>query len=306
MTRAALDGAQVDELLVFLAIVEAGSFVAAGRSMGLSRSAAGKSLARLEARCGARLLNRTTRALSLTEPGRRLYARGLALRDALDDVGSEMSAGDGEPRGQIRVSAPDALGRRIVLPVVRRFLETWPEVQVEMSLTDRVAELVSEGVDLAVRIGVGAPNAGVICRTLRREPLVLCASPDYVARTIPPTRVEHLSRHDLLIHTSQGTRLTWHLQETEGTWVRVTGRSRLRLDSAEALREAALAGLGLVLLPRSVVADDLEMGRLRRVLPDCDAGAVEIMALYPQRRLLDPKVRHLVDMLAAELATRGP
>ncbi|QPM90542.1 LysR family transcriptional regulator [Pseudooceanicola algae] len=302
MNRPALSGTQVDEMLTFLAVVEAGSFVAAGRSLGLSRSAAGKAIARLESHCGARLLNRTTRTLSLTEDGRRVLAHALTLRGALEAVGSDITTGGGDPRGELRISAPDALGRRLILPIVGRFLKQWPQVQVEMSLSDRITDMVSDGADLAIRIRVSTPNPGLICRTLRKEPLVLCASPEYLDRTEAPTRVEHLSRHDLLIHTSQTRRLTWKVQESDGTWVRVTGRSRLRLDSGEALREAALSGLGVALLPTSVVHGDLDAGQLRRVLPDHDAGSVEIVALYPHKRLLDGKVRHFVDMLAADLA----
>lgn len=302
MNRAALNGARVDEILIFLAIVETGSFVSGSRSMGLSRSAAGKALSRLEAHCGARLLNRTSRAMSLTEEGQRLYAQGVDLRNTLDAVGSQFAGDGGDPRGELRISAPDALGRRLVLPVVKRFLEKWPEVQVEMSLSDGVTDLVSEGADVAVRIGVRMPNPGLICRTLRQEPLVLCASPAYLSRTSLPTRVEHLSRHDLLFHASQGTRQSWHLKEADGTWVRASGRSRLRLDSGEALREAALADLGVALLPECIVRGDLADGRLQMVLPQRHTGSVEIMALYPHKRMLESKVRHFVDMLAADLA----
>lgn len=302
MTRAALNGTRVDEILTFLAIVETGSFVSGSRSMGLSRSAAGKALARLEAHCGARLLNRTSRALNLTEEGRRLYAQGVDLRSTLDAVGTQFAGDGGEPRGELRISAPDALGRRLVLPVVSRFLAKWSEVQVEMSLSDGVTDLVSDGADLAVRIGVRMPNPGLICRTLRQEPLVLCASPTYLSRTTRPTRVEHLSQHDLLFHASQNTRQSWQLKEADGTWVRASGRSRLRLDSGEALREAALADLGVALLPESIVQGDLADGRLQKVLPRRNTGSVEIMALYPHKRMLEAKVRHFVDMLAADLA----
>ncbi|SFQ67259.1 DNA-binding transcriptional regulator, LysR family [Roseivivax halotolerans] len=225
-----------------------------------------------------------------------------ALGRSLDAVGAQFRGNGGDPRGDLRISAPDALGRRLVLPVVKRFLEKWPEVQVEMSLSDGVTDLVSDGADLAVRIGVSMPNPGLICRTLRQEPLVLCASPTYLSRTNLPTRVEHLSRHALLFHTSQNTRQNWHLKEADGTWVRASGRSRLRLDSGEALREAALADLGVALLPKCIVQGDLADGRLQRVLPEGDTGSVEIMALYPHKRMLEAKVRHFVDMLAADLA----
>ncbi len=185
---------------------------------------------------------------------------------------------------------------------MKRFLESWLEGQVEMSPSDGVTDLVSDGADLAVRIGVRMPNPGLICQTLRQEPLVLCTSPAYLSRTTAPTRVEHLSRHDLLIHASQNMRQTWRLKEVDGTLVRASRRSRLRLDPGESLREAALADLGVAPLPKRIVQGDFADGRLRRVLPERNTGSVEIMALYPHKRLLEAKVRNFVDLDAADLA----
>lgn len=296
-----MTGAEVNDLLVFIDVVEAGSFVAAAHRHGLSRSAPGKAVARLEARFGTRLLNRTTRALSLTDAGRTLLDHALAVRAALDAADASIVRSTGEPRGQLRIAAPDAVGRRLILPAVRQFLDRWPLVQVEMSLSDRVSDIVAEGFDLAIRLGVTDPSPGLISRTLRREKLVLCASPDYLEIKGPPASVEGLSRHDLLVHSQQGQHMTWRLQDGDGTHMRVSGRTRLRLDNAEALREAALAGMGVTLLPEVIVQPDIEAGRLIRLLPRAGTGSVQILAIYPHRRLLDANVRGFIDHLAAGL-----
>ncbi len=294
-------GSKVNDILVFLSVVEAGSFVAGGRSFGLSRSAAGKAIARLEKGYGARLLNRTTRSLDLTEEGRQLYDRALGIRDAIAEADASVTGTAGSPGGTLRLAAPDALGRRLVLPTVHRFLNTWPGTKVTMSLSDRVDNLVDTGFDLAIRVGATSPDTSFISRVVWKDKPVLCASPAYLDRCGRPTAVEHLTRHDLLRFSSRGQRQGWRLREDNGPWVRAQGQVRLSLDSAEALREAAQHGAGIALLPSLLVSDDLEDGRLERVLPGIDCGEVPIVALYPHKRMLEPRVRRFIDLLVDDL-----
>ncbi len=294
-------GSKVNDILVFLSVVESGSFVAGGKAFGLSRSTAGKAIARLEDGYGARLLNRTTRALDLTEEGQRLYEHGLAIRAAIEDVDNSIAGNRGVPRGTLRVTAPDALGRRLLLPTVRRFLERWPETQIEMSFSDRVDNIIEKGFDLAIRIGVRSPDQSFITRTLLVDVALLCAAPAYFSGSDRPLTAEQLGVHELLQFASRGDRQGWYLKEVDGSWARVQGRVRLRLDSAEALREAALAGLGIALLPRLLVSTDMADGRLEHVLPQVDFGTVPIIALYPHKRLLEPRVRRFIDMLNDDL-----
>lgn len=292
----------VDDILVFMAVVEAGSFVRGGKACGLSRSAAGKAVARLEERAGTRLLNRTTRALDLTDEGQRLYAHGEAIRAAVDAADASMVKAPGVPRGTLRITAPDALGRRLLLPTVARFLARWSEVQIELSFSDRVDSLVAEGFDLAIRIGVNSPDAGLYARTLLHDEAVLCAAPSYFAHRARPATADQLGLHDLLMFASRGERQAWRLEEPDGTSSRAQGRARLRMDSAEGLRDAAMAGLGIALLPRLVVGSELDDGRLERVLPHVKAGRVPVMALYPHQRLLEPRARYFIDQLVDDLA----
>lgn len=292
---------KVNDILVFLSVVETGSFASAGRAFGLSRSTAGKAVSRLEERYGLRLLNRTTRAISMTEEGQRLYKQGLAIQAAIADADLSMAGGEGIPRGTLRIAAPDALGRRLLMPVVRQFQQDWPEVRFEISFSDTLRHIIKEGFDLAVRIGVTSPDTSLISRTLMTDRPVLCASPSYLAGRETPSRIDHLSTHDLLQFSSVGQRQVWVLQDATEFWSNAPGQVTLRLDNAEALREAALAGMGIALLPSILVKDDLAAGALVRILPDVATGEVPIVALYPHKRFLEPRVRRFIDMLAANM-----
>ena len=292
---------KVNDILVFLSVVETGSFASAGRAFGLSRSTAGKAVSRLEDRYGLRLLNRTTRAISMTEEGQRLYKQGLAIQTAIADADMSMAGGEGIPKGTLRIAAPDALGRRLLMPVVRQFQQDWPEVRFEISFSDTLRHIIKDGFDLAVRIGVTSPDTSLISRTLMTDRPVLCASPSYLEGRKTPSRIDHLSTHDLLQFSSVGQRQVWVLQDATEFWSNAPGQVTLRLDNAEALREAALAGMGIALLPSILVKDDLAAGALVRILPDVATGEVPIVALYPHKRFLEPRVRRFIDMLAANM-----
>lgn len=297
-----MDSTDVNDILTFMSVVDTGSFVAGGKARGLSRSAAGKAVTRLEKRYSVRLLNRTTRALGLTEDGQGLYEHGRLILAAMETAERGIGSGAGSPRGVLRLTVPDAFGRRHVLPVAHRYLAAWPDVQLEMSFSDQVSSLVEEGFDLAIRIGVTDPSPGLVIRTLMRDELMLCAAPSYLTRKGEPASVEHLTRHDLLSHARHNARLNWRLQEPDGTHMVAQGHSRLRLDSGEALREAALAGMGIALLPAFLVDEDIAAGRLHRLLATASAGSIPVIALYPHKRHLEAKVRQFIDMLAAALA----
>jgi DNA-binding transcriptional LysR family regulator len=171
----------LNEILIFMAVVDEGSFIAGGQAMGLTRSAAGKAVARLEDRLGVRLLNRSTRALSLSDEGRVFYERGLQILAAVDDAEASVAARPGTPRGLLRLTVPDAFGRLVVLPLLKKYLQAWPETQVEVSFTDRQADIVEEGFDLAVRIGEAPPDTRLVSRVIAKYKAVLCASPSYIA-----------------------------------------------------------------------------------------------------------------------------
>ncbi len=298
--------ANLNEILVFMAVVDEGSFVAGGQAMGLSRSAAGKAITRLEDRLGVRLLHRTTRALSLTDEGRVFYDRGLQILAAVDDAEASVSAADrpGTPRGVLRLTVPDAFGRLVVLPILHRYLAAWPDLQAEVSFSDRPADIVEEGFDLALRIGEPPPDTRLVARVVAQFKALLCAAPAYMAAHGEPQSIDDLARHEGLVFASRNQRQSWRLRENDGSgWTKAPVKSRLRLESGEALRSAALAGQGIAFLPDFLVADDLAAGRLRRVLPGVDAGHAKIVAIYPTRRLLEPRVRRFIDLMVEELGS---
>ena len=297
-----MQGTNLNDILVFLAVVDTGSFAAGGKATGVSRSAAGKAIVRLERHLGTRLLNRTTRTLSLTHEGEVFRVHGLSIAEAIAEAEASVAGGGRTPRGTLRLTIPDAFGRMIVMPVLAQFLKDWPEVQVEVSLTDRLVEIVDDGLDLAIRIGVTQADSTLVSRVVARYPIVLCAAPDYLAIRGEPRAVADLAQHDCLYFTSHGQRQAWKLRDALEGMVKAPGRSRLRLDTGEAIRGAALAGLGIAYLPRFLVETDLSAGTLKSILPDATADSVDIVALYPSKRLLEPRVRHFIDMLVSRLA----
>ncbi|XYK79177.1 MAG: LysR family transcriptional regulator [Labrenzia sp.] len=294
-------GSRVNDILIFMSVIDKNSFVAGGKAFGLTRSTAGKAVARLEDHYGTRLLNRTTRAISLTPEGEDLYRHGMQIRAAIEETETTLQNLAGAPRGTLRIAAPGAMGRKLLLSTVQRYLRDWPDIQIEISFSDRVENVVADNYDLALRIGVTEPDQGLIMRTLLIDRAVLCAAPSYFADRTRPQSIEQLGPLDLIHFGTHPERQGWHLSEEEGVWTRVSGRSRLRVDNASALRDAGLAGLGIVLLPRLLVEDELANGQLEPVLPNVSCGSIPILALYPQRKHLEPRVRKFLDLLFKDL-----
>ncbi|MBB3160286.1 LysR family transcriptional regulator [Rhizobium laguerreae] len=291
----------LNDILIFMAVVDAGSFIAGGQAVGLSRSAAGKAVIRLEDRLGVRLLNRTTRTLSLTEEGRMFYERGLRILVSVDEAEASVAGQDSTPRGVLRLTVDDAFGRLVVLPLLEKYLRAWPDIQVEVSFTDRLADIVEEGFDLAIRVGATATDTRLVSRVIATYKARLCASPSYLAERGEPRNVDDLAVHDCLISAGRNQRQGWRFRGEGGSWIKARGRSRLRLDSGEAIRDAALAGLGIALLPDFLVTDDLAAGRLRQILADLETDDAKIVTLYPDKRLLEPRVRRFIDLIGEEL-----
>lgn len=294
----------VNEIVVFMAVAEAASFVRGGRSMGITGSAASKAVARLEARLGARLLHRNSRSVSLTDEGQRLFEGGLRMLDAIAEAEAGIAGQDGTPRGLLRLTVPDAFGRGTILPLVSRYLATWPNVRVDVTFTDQTSDIVEEGFDLAIRIGADTAPAGLVSRVLAEYPVWLCAAPSYLDAQGEPVDVAALGRHDCIMFRSRMQTQDWSAETGDGDMQKLPARGRLRMNSAHAIRDAALTGLGIALLPSFLVEEDVAADRLRRVLPGLGLGSVRIVALYPSRRMLEPRVRRFIDFLGAEMGRR--
>jgi DNA-binding transcriptional LysR family regulator len=281
------------ELDIFARVVTAGSMSAAARELGLSPPVVSKRIRSLEERLGARLLHRTTRQLALTEEGQGFYERVVAILSSVDEAEAWVSRRAAVARGVLRVSAPTTFGRLHVAPHLVAFMAAFPDITVDLSLSDRFIDLVGEGYDLAIRIADLA-DSSLVARRLAPNHRLLCASPDYLARHGDPDSLDALGRHKLLIHNGN----TWRLEGPAGA-VTVPVESAIRTNSSEVVREAVLAGVGIALRSTWDIGPDLSAGRLATVLPAYRASArVAVHAVYPTRRHLAHKVRVFIDHLA--------
>jgi DNA-binding transcriptional LysR family regulator len=286
----------LDGIAAFARVVDSGSFSAAAHRLGISKSAVSAHVQRLEERLGIRLLNRTTRRLSVTEAGAAYYrhcARILAEAEAAEQTASALQR---EPRGTLRISAPDSFGWMHVAPVVPAFLKRYPDLVVDITLSPAHVNLIDEGLDLAIRIGV-LEDSALIVRKLAPSRLVPCAAPAYLKDRGKPREPRELVGHNCLCTGLLPWGDEWRLAGKRGE-VRVAVGGSFRSNNAEMLRAAALDGIGIALLPTWAVAEQLRTGALRRVLEAWEPPASAIYAAYPGNRLMSVKVRAFVDHLA--------
>jgi DNA-binding transcriptional LysR family regulator len=282
-------------MAVFARVVEAHSFTAAARQLGMSKSAVSKAVAGLEDRLGARLLNRTTRRLSLTEVGRAFYERSARVVAEAEEAELAVTRLQGAPRGTLRVSAPVSFGILHLGPALPRFMERYPEVRLDIDFADRFVDLLDEGYDLAVRIG-NLPDSSLVARRLAESRFVVCAAPGYWDRRGRPERPQDLAGHGCVTYAYHATPAEWAFDGPEGRIaVRVDGA--LRSNNGDVARQVALAGLAVVRLPAFIVGPDLAAGRLEAVLIDYEPSPVGVFAVYPHNRHLSAKVRAFVDFL---------
>jgi DNA-binding transcriptional LysR family regulator len=281
---------------VFAQVVEAGSFAKAAQRLALSTSAASRHVAELETHLQTRLLNRTTRRVSLTESGRAFYERTVQFLADLAEAEQEASSAAAVPRGTIRLTTSLNFGVRHVAPAIAAFLAQHREVRFDISLSDRVVDLVEEGFDLAIRIGApGADN--LVARKLGETRLVPCASPGYLAEHGAPKSPEDLANHDCFTYEYVSPRHLWRFRDRSGVerTVRVSGR--LHSNNGDLLAEVAANGAGIVFEPAFIVGPEVRAGRLVPLLQDFEPPPVPIYALYPSRKHLSAKVRRFVEFL---------
>jgi DNA-binding transcriptional LysR family regulator len=282
---------------VFVSVLETGSFVGAATRHGTSSGQASKLVARLEEELGVRLLNRTTRAVSATEAGRAYFDRLRPLLEEFDGLDQDVRNAAQTPRGQLRITAPLTFGTVELAPALADFAARFPEIALDVQFTDRLANLVDEGFDLAIRIGRPA-DTSLVARKLGEMRLMLVGSDAYLAESGSPERPEDVARHACILDTNVQEPNRWLFRDDSGAPMTVAIAGRLRFSNAEACCIAAEAGLGLAHLPSFVAAPALAAGRLRALLPQHEAEPLAFLALYPHSRHLAAKVRVLVDFLA--------
>jgi len=288
-------------MAVFARVVEEGSFSHAARGLGLSKSAVSKQVGRLEDRLGVRLLNRTTRQLSLTEAGTAFFEHCRQLVTDAEAAESAVTHLAAAPRGTLRVNAPMSFGQLHVAPLLPAFLQAYPELSVEMQLSDRTVDLIEEGFDLAIRIGQ-LRDSSLIARRLAPMRRVVCAAPAYLDARGRPQHPRELKQHECLIYSYLSSGREWRFHGGDGE-LRVPVQGRLEINNGDALLAAARQGFGVVMLPTFLAAADVKAGRLEPVLQDwCEGEAGGIHAVFPASRNLSPKVRVFVDFLAHRFA----
>jgi DNA-binding transcriptional LysR family regulator len=288
----------LSDIAVFVRVVEAGSFTAAADRLGLSQSAVSKSVNRLEEHMGTRLMNRSTRRLSLTEAGAALYERGKHALAEIEEAELEVARLQTEPRGVLRVNAPMSFGILHVAPLLPEFLERYPALTVDLQLDDRLTDLVDEGFDCAIRIKA-LEDSTLAAKKLGPCRQLICASPEYLKRHGAPKTAEELTEHDVLVYTYRANPGEWELRAPNGKKTKFESRARLYSNNGIALVQAALRGLGILVPPTFYIGPELKAGKLVTLMDDHTVlPELNIHAVYPQRRHLSPKVRAFVDFLA--------
>lgn len=286
-------------LQIFRRVAELQSFSGAARELRLSNAAVSKHVKELEERLGARLLHRTTRQVSLTAAGEAYLERCARLLDELEELDESVTESVTRVKGTLRVNLPNAFGLLYLSPSLPALLERWPELSIEVGMTDRFVDLVEEGVDVAIRIAGELPDSTtLVARRLGGARQVACATPGYLEAQGTPSAPAELLEHRCLVHGKP--RRPW-VFERGGRSFEVSPPARLHADNSLALRDAALAGLGVALMPEFYLHEHLLGGRLRPVLEDYTTRPVWIHAVYPSHRHLSSKVRLFVEHVSAQV-----
>ncbi|MDB5801285.1 MAG: LysR family transcriptional regulator [Rhodocyclales bacterium] len=282
---------------VFVQAVDAGSFALAASRLGVTRSAIAKNIARLEQRLGTRLFHRTTRTQTLTEDGLAYYERCARALAEIDAAEGALDAGRREPVGRLRVTAPVVFGRMCVAPCLLQLTTRFARLDIDMTFTDSVIDLVGEGYDLGVRIGALPDSSSLSARKLGSMRMVICTAPEYLQRHGTPTSIDALSEHSGVVYKQGQGEVPWVLTDETGTLRAARVKSRIRVDDLQAILDAALAGVGLVWLPCWLVKEHLRSGKLVVVFGGEITRPNPIHAVWPHTRHLPAKTRVAIDAL---------
>jgi DNA-binding transcriptional LysR family regulator len=287
----------LQQFIAFAESAKHGSFAAAARELGTAPSTLAKAVARLETALGVKLFHRTTRQVTLTPDGERLFHRCQRVLAEVDDLQAEAAGTRAAPAGTLRVDVPIVYGRRVLLPLFARLVAQHPALQLDIRLSDGFVDLVRDGIDLAVRVGTLA-DSSLVARRFASMHLLLVASPAYIERRGAPRTLEQLAGHDAIVFRmpSTGRHRPWQFR-TRGQPVELHPPSRLLINDGEAMVAAASMGLGLAQLPDNMVADEIARGALVELLPSCRPAALPISAVYPSGRLVPPRVRAALELL---------
>jgi DNA-binding transcriptional LysR family regulator len=293
---------KLTSMRAFTRVVQHGSFAAAARELRLSRSAVSKYVIELEQELGSQLLVRTTRSASPTENGQAYYERCIAILADLEEADRAVARLQSEPRGLLRVNAPMSFGTLHLGRAVADFMESYPQLQIQLVLGDQQIDPVQEGFDVTLRIA-DLPSSSLIARKIAPARRVVCAAPSYLTRRGTPAHPDDLRQHDCLAYGYLATGNQWKLTGADGDhWIHIPWT--LCTNNGEVLRDAVVKGRGIALLPTFIVGADLQEGSLRSILTDYTAPEISVYAIYPQTRHLSVKVRLFIDFLLERFGGR--
>jgi DNA-binding transcriptional LysR family regulator len=291
---------RLQSMRVFAKVVEQGSFARAAQALDISNAVVTRHVADLEEHLGTRLLNRTTRRLSLTETGHAYLERVLQILLEIDDAEAIASSQSKKPSGTLRIYSHLGFGQLQLAQLLPSYASQYPDVMLDATLSDRTVDLVEDSFDLGIFINLQKFDGGMIARQLGMSEVLLCASPQYVKQHGAPRTLGEISRHACLNFSYEQLRHYWPIRGTDGETVNIPITGKVTSNNGDLLRHCALAGMGIVIRPSFALGDDLAAGRLVRLLPDHHLGQLSVVMVYPSRRLLSAKVRSFVDFISKE------
>ena len=283
-------------IVTFVLAARSSSFTQAAEKLGVSKSAVGKAVARLEERLGVKLFHRTTRRITLTADGEAFFTTCAAAVDEITAVESSLGGDSKAPSGRIKIDMPVVFGRRIVLPLLLEIACEYPDLRLVLSFNDDLVDPIEEGVDLMIRFGELKDPAGVIARQLLAQRGALCASPDYLRQHGTPTSLDEVTSHRCIVGLRQGHPLAWHISQN-GSASRFAPPATHQISDGEAMIDAAVAGLGLCQMPYSLLRKHVEAGRLVPLLEAYTDSDVPVYLIWPTGLRMRPKARYLIDIL---------
>lgn len=290
-------------IATFVAVARASSFTQAGVLLGISKSAVGKAVSRLEDRIGVKLFHRTTRRLALTADGEAYFAVCALALERISEAEGGLGTRLMEPAGRLRIDMPAAFGRKVMLPILLDISKAYPALQLTLTFTDQVIDLVEEGVDLAIRFGALEDSSDLVARKLTSHRWVICATPAYLRKYGKPHTPADIAAHRCIVGYRRGRPLSWHISE-DGQPTRLAPPPTYQIGDGEAMVDAALAGIGLCQMPVALFRQYIDSRELVTVLDAYTEHKIDVHAVWPRTAHLRPKVRHVVDTLM-ELARQG-
>jgi DNA-binding transcriptional LysR family regulator len=283
---------------IFVAAAKSRSFTDAADQLGLTKSAVGKSIAKLEERLGAKLFHRTTRSIALTADGEAYFAACSAALDEISAAEAALGPGQQRPVGRLRIDMPAAFGRRVLVPILLKIGREHPDLQFTMTFSDHIIDPIEEGVDLVVRFGELQSASGLVARRLTSQRMVIAASPEYLKRSGTPKTVDELQHHSCIVGYRRGQPLSWRVN-TNGESRRISPPPTHQISDGDTIIDAALSGLGICQMPMSLVRPGLTDGTLVSVLDKVSKDLIDVHVVWPKVAHLRPKVRHVVDTLVS-------